>query len=245
MSKNKKTKKNIPQAEDKKEKFNFVPWLIILGAIVLILLAFVISDFIDNYHYVRKLSFDYSTGELYDKKNDITYVEAPRGYEAVRISNLPYATDGDREYFQIGFVSESGKEELVPTNIALATSSDIGAYIYYNPKAHILPSIDSFEASEILVCDMNNNTLQSLDESETKIFLDSIKDAENTRFEGYDSIFTMRLRSKKIPWMSYCVYLYIVDDVFYAVDDIEGTKVELPANVCKLFDKDLLKLFDS
>jgi hypothetical protein len=241
MSKNKKTK-NAQPTENTKEKFNFVPWLIILGAIALILLAFVVSDFIDNYHHVRKFSFDYSTGELYDKKNDITYIEAPRGYEAVRISNLPYATDGDREYFQIGFVSESGKEELVPTDIALATSADIGAYIYYNPKAHILPTIETFEASEILVCDMNNHTLQSLDESETKIFLDAVKSEENTRFEGYDYIFALRLRSKKIPWMSYCVYLYIVDDVFYAVDDIEGRKVELPANVCKLFDKDLLKL---
>ena len=242
MSKNIKTKKNIQSTESRKEKFNFVPWLIILGAIALILLAFVVSDFIDNYHHVRKFSFDYSTGELYDKKNDITYIEAPRGYEAVRISNLPYATDGDREYFQIGFVSESGKEELVPTDIALATSADIGAYIYYNPKAHILPTIETFEASEILVCDMNNHTLQSLDESETKIFLDAVKSADNTRFEGHDYIFALRLRSKKIPWMSYCVYLYIVDDVFYAVDDIEGRKVELPANVCKLFDKDLLKL---
>lgn len=242
MSKNKKTKKNIQPTDSKKEKFNFVPWLIILGAIALILLAFVVSDFIANYHHVRKFSFDYSTGELYDKKNDITYIEAPRGYEAVRISNLPYATDGDREYFQIGFVSESGKEELVPTDIALATSADIGAYIYYNPKAHILPTIETFEASEILVCDMNNHTLQALDESETKIFLDAVKSEENTRFEGYDYIFALRLRSKKIPWMSYCVYLYIVDDVFYAVDDIEGRKVELPSNVCKLFDKDLLKL---
>ena len=242
MSKNIKTKKNIQATDSTKEKVNFVPWLIILGAIALILLAFVVSDFIDNYHHVRKFSFDYSTGELYDKKNDITYIEAPRGYEAVRISNLPYATDGDREYFQIGFVSESGKEELVPTDIALATSADIGAYIYYNPKAHILPTIETFEASEILVCDMNNHTLQSLDESETKIFLDAVKSADNTRFEGHDYIFALRLRSKKIPWMSYCVYLYIVDDVFYAVDDIEGRKVELPANVCKLFDKDLLKL---
>ncbi len=244
MSKSKKTKKNIQPADNTKakEKFNFTPWLIILGAIVLILLVFVVSDFIDNYHHVRKFSFDYSTGELYDKKNDITYVEAPRGYEAVRISNLPYATDGDREYFQIGFMTESGKEELVPTSIALATSADIGAYIYYNPKAHILPTIETFEASEILVCDMNNHTLQSLDESETKIFLDAVKSEETTRFEGYDYIFTLRLRSKKIPWMSYCVYLYIVDDVFYAVDDITGKKVELPSNVCKLFDEELLKL---
>ena len=243
MSKNIKTKKNIQSTDSTKEKFNFVPWLIILGTIALILLAFVVSDFIDNYHHVRKFSFDYSTGELYDKKNDITYIEAPRGYEAVRISNLPYATDGDRDYYQVAFMSESGKEELVPTDIALATSADIGAYIYYNPKAHILPTIETFEASEMIVCDMNNHTLDDdFDETEVKIFLDAVKDAENTRFEGYDYIFTIRLRSKKIPWMSYCVYLYIVDDVFYVVDDIEGRKVELPANACKLFNKELLKL---
>ncbi|MBE6607469.1 MAG: hypothetical protein E7633_02785 [Ruminococcaceae bacterium] len=227
----------------KKEKISFVPWLIILGAILLLVLVFVLSEFIDNYHYVRKFSFDYSTGELYDKKNDITYIEAPSGYEPIRISNKPYATDGERQYYQIGFLTESGKEEIISPSIAIATSPDDGAYIYYDPSALLLPDVKSFEAKEILVCDMNNNTLQSFDESETKTFLEAFENAKNVHFVASGSVFTLRLRSSKIPWMSYCMYLYIVGDAMYVEDTTEDVKIKLPSNVCKLFDEDLLKLF--
>ncbi len=245
MSKKNKKIKNTQQVNNAKakEKFNFLPWIIILGAILLVLAVFILSDFIGNYHHVRKFSFDYSTGELIDKKNDITYIEAPKDYEPVRISNKPYATDGDVEYYQIGFLNASGKEELIPTSVALSTSVNEGAYIYYNPKAHVLPEIEYFEAKEVLVCDMNNNTLQSLDETETKILLDTVKEENDTDFEEHDFVFTLRLRSEKIPWMSYCVYLYIADDVFYIVDDTANKTVRLPSNARKLFDDNLLKLF--
>ena len=242
MSKKNKKIKITKQETQKKEKFNFVPWLIILGAIILVLAVFMVSDFLSDYHYVRKFSFDYSTGELLDKKNDITYIKAPNTYEPVRISNKPYATDGERDYYQIGFLSESGKEELIPTSVAIATSLDEGAYVYYNPKSLILPELDAFEASKVLICDMNNNTLQELDETETKILLDAIEESPDTNSIGRGLIFKLRLRSSKISWMSYCVYLYIAGDDFYIVDDKTDKQIKLPANACKLFDEDLLKL---
>ena len=247
MSKKNRKIKNTQHGNDvnAKEKFNFIPWIIILGVILLVLAVFILSDFIGNYHHVRKFSFDYATGELIDKKNDITYIEAPKGYEAVRISNKPYATDGYVEYYQLGFVDSEGKEQLVPTTIALSTSVEEGAYIYYNPKQYDLPTIECLEAKEILVCDMNNNTLQSLDKDKTQTILDAFKDGSDIDFRDYDSIFTIRVRSENIPWMSYCLYLCMKNDVFYIVDDTTNKTVCLSSDVGEMFDTDLLKLFDS
>lgn len=249
MSKKKVKKISVQQgaAVKEKEKISILPWVIIAGAILLIIGIFVLSDFIGNYHHVRKFSFDYSTGELLDKKNDITYVAAPRGYEPVRISNKPYATDGDREYYQLGFLSESGKEQLISTSTLLATSHNDGLLLYYNPKELKLPDLAYFEADSVLVCDMNNNTLQEFDADESKIFLDAVNDDNNkcTTPVDPDSMFTLRLRSTKIRWMSYCVYLYVSGEDYYIIDDTENKMVLLPSNARKLFDEDLLKLFDN
>ncbi len=247
MAKKKRNKKqintNAAEAAVKKDKLTPWPWLIGLAAVLLLFAVFGISEFVENYHHVRKFTFDSSTGELYDKKNDITYIAAHHTYEPIRISKLPYATDGDREYYQIGFVDSSKKEYLISKSTAIATSPDEGSLVFYNPKAMELPDLKTFEADTVLVCDIYDQTLEQFDEKESAIFIKALLESEATDFEGNDGSFVIRLRSEKYSWMSYCVYLYLVGDDIYVADDLSGKKVCLPANARKLFDSDLLSLF--
>ncbi len=239
----KKTKKQTVKAVPQKEKFNIIPWLIVLGAILLILGIVFLVDLFEDFHYVRKFIFDYSTGELIDKKNDITYIEAPVCYEPVRISKKPYAKDGDREYYQLGYLDKDGNEQLVDTSKMLATSKEQGSYIYYNAKAQSLPSLEEFAANSVFICDVNYNTRDELSESEANILVNAIINGEKTHVEGADAIFVLRFRSSEYPWMSYCLDLYYKNKEFYIYDMSQKKAIILPSNVQKLFDEDLLSMF--
>lgn len=239
----KKTKKQTVKAVPQKEKFNIKPWLIGLGAMLVLLgIAFVAYMF-EDFHYVRKFTFDYSTGELVDKWKDITYIEAPSCYEPVRISKKPYAKDGDREYYRVGYLDKDGNEQLVDTSKMLATSKEQGSYIYYNPKEQTLPSLEEFSANSVLICDVGYNTRDELSESETKILVNAILGGEKVHVEGADAIFVLRFRSAEYPSMSYCLDLYRKNGEFYIYDMSQKKAVSLPSNAQKLFDEDLLSVF--
>ena len=70
----------------KKEKFNIKPWLIALAIIFTILAVTAITIFIENYHHVRRISYDAASDTLYDRRHDVTYVRAPECYEPVRLT---------------------------------------------------------------------------------------------------------------------------------------------------------------
>lgn len=240
----KKAKKKTIVTTSEKEKFNIKPWLVVFGAILLLLGIVFVAYVFEDFHYVRKFDFDYSTGELTDRKNDITYVEAPICFEPVRISQKPYAKDGDREYYMVGYLDKDGKEQLVDTSKMLATSKDQGSYIYYNPKEVTLPSLEEFGASSVFICDVNYNTRDELDSNETKILVNAVINGEKTRVEGADGVFVLRFRSTEYPHLSYCLDLYLKNEEFYIYDMSEKKATVLSPSVQRLFDKDLLSVFD-
>ncbi len=252
---NKRAKKVKTTAENKteKEKFNIKPWLIGLGVILLILGIVFIVDFFEDYHHVRKLKFDTESGELIDKKNDITYIEAPGCFEPVRISKYAYAKDGSREYYQMAYLDSDGNEQLIDTSKMLATSKEQGAYIYYNPDEYEFPSLEEFAAESFLICDTAykpfiDNTVNrhvTSTNAETRRLTIAALEGEEASVTSADDVFVIRLRSSEYPSMFYCFNLYHKDGEMYISDMSDNKVIRLSSDVFEKSTKEKLTLFFS
>jgi hypothetical protein len=246
MKKNSKKSTNNTSADKKSRFSDFLPWIIILSVILVVLAIAGAVYFSDNYHHVKSFKFNNATGELYDKHAGITYVEAPMYFEPVRVSKKAYATDGYREYFQIGYTEEKdGKKtvKMLPTSEFLATAVDEGSFIYYNPKKVTIPSFEEFDPDISYVCDLNFNSLIEFDSNHTGILADALVNGERVMLEGCDEIFELRFRSSKYKYMSFCIDLYLIRDKFYYHDMYKKETVLLPSVAQKLIDKEKLSLF--
>lgn len=222
------------------------PWLIILACVFLVFGITFIVYFFENYHHVKKFSFDNATGELYDKSTGITYIEAPMYFEPVRVASSAYATDGYREYFQIGYVEEENGEKtehLIPTTTLLVTAKDQGSFIYYNPNEISIPEFKDFSTDLAYICDLDYNTLDELDSNASEILADAYLNGERVALEGCDAIFEVRFRSSKYKWASFCIDLYLIGDKFYFHDMLKKETILLPSVAQKLIDTEKLSLF--
>lgn len=228
----------------KKEKFNIKPWLIALAIIFTVLAVTAITIFIENYHHVRRISYDAASDTLYDRRHDVTYVRAPECYEPVRLTKNAYAKDKDKNYYQLGYLDKDGNEQLVPVTDMLATSKEYGSVIYYNPDTVTMPDLKGFKANVIFACDYYN-TLDELSESETRVFVESYFKSEKATLVSADEFFTLRLRSAEYPHISYRMNLFWENGLFYVEDVVTKETVELPANAQRIFDKERLSILAS
>jgi len=226
------------------EKFNIRPYLIIFGIVLAVLSVVALAYFFEDYHHVRKISYDTQTDTLYDKRYDVTYVRAPECYEAVRLSKHAYAKDRakkDVKYYQLGYLDADGNEQLIPVHDMLTSSREHGSAIYYNPETVTMPPLSEFEANEIYACNYYN-TLDTLSESETKVFIESYHKGSEASITSVEARFTLRVRSEKYPQLSYKLDLLWEDGVFYVQDLVSGKITRLPENAQRIFDKERLSL---
>lgn len=228
----------------KKEKFNIRPWLITLAIVFTVLAVTALTIFFENYHHIRKISYDTESDVLYDKRHDVTYVRAPECYEPVRLSKNAYAKYKEQRYYQLGYLDADGNEQLVPVTDMLATSKENGSAVYYNPDAVSLPELKDFKANVIFACNYYN-TLDELSESETRVFIESYFKSSEATLTSADEFFTLRLRSKEYPHLSYRMNLFWENDLFYVEDVVTKKTVKLPANAQRIFDKERLSLLAS
>ncbi len=253
MSKKAKKVKITPQNAGEKEKFNFKPWLIGLGVILLILGIVFVVDFFEDYHHVRKLKFDTSTGELVDKKNDITYIEAPGCYEPVLISKYAYAKDGNREYYQIAYLDENGDEQFIETSKMLSTSKEEGLYIYYNPDEYEFPSLEEFKATSFLICDTTYKTVfdntvsrnETIASAEARRLTVAALEGEKASLTSADDVFVMRLKSPDFPYLVYCFNFYHKDGELYISDMADNRIIKLSENVLQKDTVEQISLYFS
>lgn len=215
MKQIKKTSGNAPRS--KKEKWNFKPWLIIGGVILVIVAIVAVITVITGLDDKDVLEFTYENGEFVDEKNDITYVEAPFYYQSKLMTSkdYPYAASENITLYRVGYRDEKDKVHLVSGQDWLSTSMDIGAMLYYNPNKVELPALDQFEGDEIYICEPDGSTLfttTKLDEYTTTRLLDDFFATDDSDFNelyiGCELVANLKVSSSKYPWLYLNLWLY-------------------------------------
>ncbi len=214
----------------KKEKWNFKPYLIIAAALLLILGTAAIITHCSAESEREVLKFTYENGQYYDKKNDITYVQAPFYYQSklMTSSDYTYATSDLFDLYRVGYRDENDQVHLVSGELWLSTAMDVGALLYYNPEKVDLPEPHEFEGDSIYLCEPNGTSLFSTTKIEgntaTKLlgafFTETDTDCDEY-FSACTRIGNLKISSEKYQWIYLNLWLYVDEEGnFYLYEQV-------------------------
>ena len=233
-----------------REKFNFVPWLIVLGVILAIVLgvfiAYKVEDYRDNYRKVYE--FVYKDGEYYDKENDITYVAAPYCFSYVLKSGEEYAKSDSQKLYYVGYKDSEDKPHMESPKKMLGTSFENGAMIYYNPKKIKFPEPKDFSYDVIHLCDNRGMLIATheLDKAQTNSLLDEFFASEEnlykdgTEFAMLNYVKELRITSDEYKSLHLIMHLYSDNSgkyYIYLVHNQEKRLVLVGDENAKVFDE--------
>lgn len=206
---------NKNNSNKQKEKFNLKPWLIVIGAILLIFAIVGVQYFFENYR--RVYTFEYSNGAYYDPKTDVTYVSAPYCYTYVLKSEENYSKSNKSELYYIGCKDKDGQVHMASPSVLLATSVSEGGVIYYNPEKMSIPKTCDFDWDISYLCSADGpvHATHELDGATTNKLLEAYFDADQSE-NIYDSgamyemelLKQIRVTSKTYKYFYMVMYLY-------------------------------------
>ncbi|MBO4355484.1 MAG: hypothetical protein J5850_01355 [Clostridia bacterium] len=208
-----------------------LPWIIILGVIILIVGGICLKVYLFD-GYLSRQKLVYSDGKYYDPKNDITYVSAPYYYEPVSIASdsvdpdnmIPYSRGNGDPLFRVAYRDEDYKAFLVKSSLWLSTDSDHGHTLYYNEKDAVCPSPDEFDAEYIYLVSLSAAELptQKIDLAASKRIIKEFfrkTEADNlydsAEFENTTCIKGMKVTSSTYKWLYLNLYLYQGNGKYY------------------------------
>lgn len=115
------------------------------------------------------VSLTYDNGNLIDKANGITYINAPMCFEPIATETEPYGECSEMGIFLYGIMG-------LDTSLWLSEQYDGIGSVYYAQDKVTLPDIVSFEANEMLICTEELITV-GLGSVTDKADIDSVIDA--------------------------------------------------------------------
>ena len=225
-----KNKSGVGAGKEKKkrEKFNFVPWLIVLGVIVVIvggIAAFYYGGrYIDE--NVKTVKLEYRNGKYYDKKNDVTYSAAPMYYTYAVKSEKRYARSDRYDLYYIGHKDGDTYVLEAPTSW-LTTDYEHGAAVYYNPQKVSLPDPAKLMWDTMYLCNPDGllYATSELDSKQTGRLLSAYYNADNSE-NLYESLYgsgqikllkELRVTSGDYPFLHLVLYLFTDNEGSYYI----------------------------
>ena len=204
--------KKSNKANKRREKFNFKPWLIVLGVILLLFGVIGAMYLAENYRKVY--TFTYQNGEYYFKEKDITYVSAPMCYTYVLKSKENYAKSNRGNLYYMGYKLDEEVHMSSP-EVLLTTDIESGGIIYYNPELFTVPQTDKFDWDKAYLCSVDGPTYatQELGSATTDRLLSayfSAEDSENLYGTG-DAVSMKLLKEIRVSSSTYKSMYMILD----------------------------------
>ena len=212
----------------KREKFNFVPWLIALGVIAVIVggvaAVYYGGKYIDE--NVRIVKLEYKSGKYYDKKNNVTYSAAPMYYTYAVKSEERYAKSGKYDLYYVGH--KDGDAYVLESPASwLTTDIDHGAVIYYNAEKVSLPEPSEFKWNIMYLCNPDGllYATNELDAPQTSRLLSAYygaSDSENLYGSLYGTgqiklLKELRVTSSAYPFLHLVLYLFTDNEGGYYI----------------------------
>ena len=206
-TKTKKRKKPFPWR-------TLLPWIIVAGVILAILLGAAIYNAIVNRDDRVVYRFDYlsESGEYRDTDRNITYKPAPFCFEAVLngSEDYPYANSDFQSLYRLGYRDEEGKVHLKLASAWLCTSKSVGGQVYYNPAEVKVPTIEEFNWDVIHFTNLDSSQFSTYtlnaEDSDALMKEFTSPDAENLFATLYHSDkleakLTLKVSSKTYKWL--------------------------------------------
>ena len=206
-------KKSVKQHNRKQDlKKSLLPWIIICGAIALILGGVGIYTWLSAEEEWNTEWLVYKDGTYIDEERGITYQPAPFCFEAVSNASedYPYAKSERWPLYQIGYKNQTdGKYHFRPATEWLTTAKSVGGQIYYNPDAVKIPTYAEFDWNQIFFSNPGATTFStySLSGSDVDRFMQEMlaEDNENIfgtqKFNDLEVKLTLRVSSKTYLWL--------------------------------------------
>ena len=219
---------NAGKEKKKREKFNFVPWLIVLGVIAVfvggVAAVYYGGKYIDD--NVKVVKLEYKNGKYYDKKNDLTYSAAPMYYTYAVKSEERYARSNRYDLYYIGH-KDGDTYVLEAPDSWLTTDADHGAVIYYNADKVSLPEPSEFKWNVMYFCNPDGLLYATgeLDAPQTGKLLSAYYGAGESE-NLYDSLYgtgqikllkELRVTSSAYPSLHLVLYLFTDNDGGYYI----------------------------
>lgn len=214
----------------KKEKWNFKPYLIIAAALLLLFGTAAIITHCSGESEREVLKFTYKNGQYYDKKNDITYVQAPFYYQSklMTSNDYAYATSDLFDLYRVGYRDEENQVHLVSGELWLSTAMDVGALLYYNADKVDLPELNEFEGDSIYLCEPDGSNLFSTTKIEGATATELLGDFFSKEGSDYDESFSdcarignLKISSPKYKWIYLNLWLYVDEEGnFYLYEEV-------------------------
>ncbi len=210
------TNRNIAKPQKRTRKpfpwKTLLPWFIIVGAILAILVGSAIYSHVKYDRKVYKFEYQSATGEYLDKTNGITYKPAPFCYEAVLNASeeYPYATSSFQSLFRVGYRDNKDQVHLKKASAWLCTSKSVGGQVYYNPAEVKVPEFADFDWEVIYFTSPDNSQFSTytLNEKDTDSLMKAFTDpeAENLfathyKAEELEVKLTLKVSSKTFQWL--------------------------------------------
>ena len=229
-------KKSVKQ-HNKKSKLrgSLLPWIIICGALVLILGGVGLYTWLTAEDEWKTEWLTYKDGMYTDEERGITYKPAPFCFEAVSNASeeYPYAKSDRWPLYQIGYKNESdGKYHMRPATEWLTTSKSVGGQIYYNPDAVKIPAYAEFDWDQIFFSNPGSTSFSTytLTSDKADRFMKEVLAEDNENLYGTDLPdtlevkLTLRVSSKTYRWLYLNLTVYTDGEGNYFVSP-EGVKI--------------------
>ncbi len=204
-------------------KINPVPWIIVIGIIVLIvggclLWVYVFRDMIANSKQ-QVFVYNRTDGSYSDEKSGICYLPAPAYYQASAVISDPaYARSDKNKLFRVGtrVTDKDGNSRMILCSAGewLSTDKDHGMRLYYNKEKVTLPTVEEFKPELVYFCTTSGVTIGQSSMEAKLFFPDGFLDnsAENlfgtSAHTGADLLREIRVTSSEYTWMQLVLYLY-------------------------------------
>ncbi len=212
-------------ANAKQKTRAWLPWVIVIGVILLIVGCAFLVYFLKTYHHVVKFGYD-DANKLVDLEEKVTYEKATSVYKArLLITDPQYGKAGDLPIYKIAYRSKDGKIHSYKAEYYVSTGIDDGSELYFNPEKVKLPAHAEFLPDSSYICSTDGVVFAAhkLGEDETlSIVLAILNESGKNPVTGAKDVFEIRLLSEKYPELYYCLKLYVTDHGYYVQDPGSG-----------------------
>lgn len=227
-----------------REKWNFKPWLIVIGAIALVLLTVVGIYYggraIDNAKAEAKVvQLEYRGGSYYDPKSGITYIAAPRCYSYVAISKERYAKSERLDLYYATYKDDDGNYHVDPEKW-LTSDLEHGAIVYCADSIE-LPETKDFKWESMLLCNPDGKLFatQEFGYADTNALLSAYYGADESE-NLYDGLYGMssldllkeiRVVSSEYKYIHLILYLFTDGEKYYIGSAYDHRLIETDAGI--------------